>query len=103
MERGDAGAKRRQKQEAGQKARHRDIHQRGGVEHRTRVSLPTLDTLARIAEAIGVSLGMFFDADDQQPPHRAELETKLRLILRELGDRDAEIALGLVDVLRRAP
>lgn len=65
------------------------------------VSLPTLDTLARIAEAIGVPLGLFFEEGEQQPPYRAELETKLRLILRELSDRDAAVALGLVEVLRR--
>jgi len=65
------------------------------------VSLPTLDTLERLAEALGVPLSFFFDVSDEAAsPRRAEIEIQVRLLLRQLSDHDAEVALGLLQVLR---
>jgi len=65
------------------------------------VSLPTLDTLERLAEALGAPLSFFFDVSDEAAsPRRAEIEIRVRLLLRQLSDHDAEVALGLLQVLR---
>lgn len=65
------------------------------------VSLPTIDTLERIARALSVPLVFFFDTlDEALPPRRTEVEARARLIFRQLSDRDADIALGVLEVLR---
>jgi len=46
------------------------------------VSLPTLDTLERLAEALGAPLSFFFDVSDEAAsPRRAEIEIQVRLLL----------------------
>ena len=65
------------------------------------LSLPTLDTLDRIATTLGVPLVYFLDMPpDGLSPRRAEVEAKAQLVLRGLTDRDAEIALGILELLR---
>ncbi|WP_242442702.1 helix-turn-helix transcriptional regulator [Magnetospirillum sp. 15-1] len=64
------------------------------------VSLPTLDTLDRIAAALDAPLVYFLDAPPESiAPGRAEVEARARLLLRALSDRDADIALGVLQLL----
>jgi transcriptional regulator with XRE-family HTH domain len=63
-------------------------------------SLPALETLASVADALSVPLGFLIDDEDSTAtPRRVEMETRLRLLFRDLPQRDAEIALQLVEVM----
>ncbi len=63
------------------------------------VSLPTIDTLDRIARALSVKLAFFFDEIGAASPHRDELDARAQLVLRALSDRDAEMALAVLEAI----
>ncbi len=63
------------------------------------VSLPTIDTLDRIARALSVKLAFFFDEIGTASPHRDELDARAQLVLRALSDRDAEMALAVLEAI----
>lgn len=64
------------------------------------VSLPTIDTLERIARALAVNLAFFFDHPGTISAQREEVEAKARLVIRSLSDRDASMALGVLEAIR---
>lgn len=60
-------------------------------------SLPPLDTLSDICAVCDLTLGDIFDnpAKDQSK-HRAELEMSIRMMLRGLDDKHAQLAKNLI-------
>lgn len=65
-------------------------------------TLPALETLARLAEAFGVSMSELLDfpSDDaNQEPRRVELEARLREVARQLPDDRLEIAVAQIEHL----
>ncbi len=63
-------------------------------------SLPPLDTLGKLAEKLNVQVSDFFDTvGSNQSIRREEIETLIRLQLRDLDDDKAETALKLIDAL----
>src|SRR5262245_27349728 len=68
-------------------------------------TLPTLDTLIRIAKALDLPLTEFFDRSDFAPRaqiKRVEMELRLREMVRALPDRELAIALDQVKALLSA-
>jgi len=69
------------------------------------VSLPRIETLERLSRHLTLPLKDFFDDPDGHragSSRRAALELQLRLLLRELSDKDLEIAVGQVALLSKA-
>lgn len=65
-------------------------------------TLPALETLARLADAFGVSMSTLLDfpSDDVNQEHRrVELEARLREVARLLPDDRLEIAVAQVEHL----
>ena len=64
-------------------------------------SLPPLDTLLQIAEALEVPIATFFDpATAGASPKRVELDAEMSTLLRSLNDRQTATALRVVKALR---
>lgn len=63
-------------------------------------SLPSLDTLERLAKALDVPLAEFFDKDETSTNRqRIELESRLRVLAQTMSDEDLEISVGQAEVL----
>ncbi len=68
-------------------------------------SLPALDTLMAIAEALGVPLREFFPEGgvaETKSANRMRLEAEVTAILRGLSDERAKIALGQLKAMAEA-
>lgn len=68
-------------------------------------SLPALDTLIAIADALEVPLREFFPdpgVAENKSPNRMKLDAEAIAILRGLGDERARIALGQLKALAEA-
>ena len=64
--------------------------------------LPSLETLARIAEVLEMPLSQFLPSDvNGKSEQRLALEAKISALVACLEDREAEVAAGLVAVLVR--
>lgn len=61
-------------------------------------SLPSLDTLERLALALDVPLAEFFEKDGGSR-QRIELEARLRVLARTMSDEDLEVSVGQAEVL----
>lgn len=62
--------------------------------------MPNLETLDRLSQALNIPIREFFDEQhDAKSNWRLEIETGISVIVREFDDADAEIALGLLEVL----
>lgn len=60
-------------------------------------SLPPLDTLSDICAVCDLTLSDIFDNPAQdQSKHRTELEMSIRMMLRDLDDKQAQLAKNLV-------
>ena len=69
------------------------------------ISLPRIETLERLSQQLALPLRDFFDDLDNPragSSRRAALELQLRLLLRELSDKDLEIAVGQIALLSKA-
>ncbi|NVJ93343.1 MAG: helix-turn-helix transcriptional regulator [Methylocystaceae bacterium] len=65
-------------------------------------SLPSLETLDRLARVMGIPLVEFFEQERTGlTRQRIEQEAKLRILSQSLGDEDLEIALGQAEVLHK--
>lgn len=63
-------------------------------------SLPSLDTLERLAFSLEVPLAEFFDNDGVHGSRqRIELEARLRVLARAMSDEDLEVSVGQAEVL----
>lgn len=65
-------------------------------------SLPALDTLVAISEALHVPLSTFCPANnfaDEKTPNRARLEGEIAAVVSALSDERARIALGHIKAL----
>ena len=63
-------------------------------------SLPSLDTLERLANSMNVSLSDFFaDKDEGMSARRIEHEVRLRTIAKSLSDEDLEISVRQAEIL----
>lgn len=66
------------------------------------LSLPSIDTLERMAGALGVRFADLFDETaGPAAARRVEIEARLQAIVRALSDEDAEIALAQIEALAR--
>lgn len=62
-------------------------------------SLPSLDTLERLALSLEVPLAEFFEKDRGASRQRIELEARLRVLARTMSDEDLEVSVGQAEVL----
>jgi len=68
-------------------------------------ALPTIETLARISQALGVPLQDFFaeaEAPSGRSATRFALEMKARELIRELRDEDLKLAVGQIEIIRHS-
>ena len=66
------------------------------------VSLPTFETLERLAEALNVPVREFFDSDGaESDPKREALLMTLKMSARILSTDDIEFAIGLLDLIAK--
>ena len=73
-------------------------HHIKGIEEGTRQ--PTIDTLSRLAVALGSSLAEIFN-DDMECTYLSEKERRLIENFRTLSDEKAEVLLNISDVLNK--
>ena len=65
-------------------------------------SLPSLDTLERLARALEVPLADFFEnAGSHATRQRIEQEARFRMLTKSMSDEELEISLGQAEVLLR--
>ncbi len=65
-------------------------------------SLPSLETLERLARSMNIPLAEFFEEERTGlTRQRIEQEAKLRLLSQSLEDEDLEIAVGQAEVLHK--
>lgn len=67
-------------------------------------SLTSIETLQLISDRLGVPLAALFEGLEKgrlNHRRRAELDQKIELLLESLPDKDAELALELVEALAR--
>lgn len=65
-------------------------------------SLPSLDTMERLAAAFGIALADFFaDLEPKANRLRMEQEARLRALAKTMSDEDLEISVGQAEVLAR--
>lgn len=65
-----------------------------------RGTCPTVDTLAKICEAFGISLAAFFE-DNEKQTHVTKAELDLLNRYRALSDKEKEAVRSMVDTLYR--
>jgi transcriptional regulator with XRE-family HTH domain len=65
------------------------------------VSLPPLDTLGSISEALGVALSEFVKRPSESDSKRAELEMRAYALICKLSDSDIEFATELLEAIQR--
>lgn len=63
-------------------------------------TLAGLDALESMAHCFKVPISDFFDEGRTSSPNRAGIEIRIRDVIRELTDLEAEVALHLVEGLR---
>lgn len=63
-------------------------------------TLAALDALEGIARCLQVPISDFFDEGRVTTPNRAGIEVRIRDVVRDLTDIEAEVALHLVEGLR---
>lgn len=63
-------------------------------------TLAGLDALESISQYLKVPISDFFDEGRETSPKRAGIEIRIRDVVRELTDVEAEVALHLVEGLR---
>lgn len=64
-------------------------------------SLPPLDTLSLVSEALNVPLNEFVRDESRSASKRDDLEMRAYALIRDLNDDDAELAVELLEALRR--
>jgi transcriptional regulator with XRE-family HTH domain len=62
--------------------------------------LATLDAIEGMAQSLNVPISDFFDEGRVTSPNRAGVEARIRDVVRDLNDLEAEVALHLVEGLR---
>ncbi|MCW5731220.1 MAG: helix-turn-helix transcriptional regulator [Alphaproteobacteria bacterium] len=69
-----------------------------------RLVMPEIDTVIRIAHALGLDLAEF-DPDRRPPvhasPERAAREAQVTQVIRDLTDRDLMVVIDLIESFRR--
>lgn len=65
-------------------------------------SLPSLETVERLADAFGIPLADFFvDLEPKASRQRMDQEARLRALAKAMSDEDLEISVGQAEVLVR--